>query len=423
MAGLAPRDGAFELLAGVLDRGRPLSEVIETPFHRDLAPADRAAAHRLATSVLRQRARLDALLERFVAKPPPAAALHVLRLAAAELLIDGAAPHGVVNAAVSLMRARGGARRAGLANAVGRRIAREGPAIWEALPPEPLPDWIERPLVEAIGREAADAVAAACRTVPPLDLTPRDRGESSALAERLGAVRLPTGSLRLTRPGQVSNLPGFAGGEWWVQDAAAAVPARLLGDVSGAQVLDLCAAPGGKTLQLAAAGAEVTALDVSPDRLSTLSDNLDRTGLNATLVAADARKWRPEARFDAILLDAPCSATGTLRRHPDLPYVRRAPDLAPLLKLQATLLDRAADWLVPGGRLVYATCSLLPAEGEAQTRALLERRPDVVRAAAPMPDGIEPAWLSPEGDLRLRPDHWSELGGMDGFFATMLTRA
>ena len=233
---------------------------------------------------------------------------------------------------------------------------------------------------------------------------------------------LPTGSIRIERRVQVSALPGFADGAWWVQDAAAAMPVRLLGDIAGKRALDICAAPGGKTLQLAAGGAEVTALDISQPRLKRLRQNLDRTHLTATVIAADALDWAPERPFDVIVLDAPCSATGTLRRHPDLPHVRPDPDLAPLLELQAKLLDRALGWLAPGGRMVYATCSLLPEEGEDQIAAALTRHTGL-KVVPPAPDlGLDPDWTTPQGGLRLRPDYWAELGGMDGFFAAVLTR-
>jgi 16S rRNA (cytosine967-C5)-methyltransferase len=248
---------------------------------------------------------------------------------------------------------------------------------------------------------------------PPLDLTlrpgfPAPEGET-----------LPTGSLRLTGAGQVSALPGYAEGGWWVQDAAAALPARLLDAQPGERVLDLCAAPGGKTLQLAAAGAKVTALDISETRMTRLRANLTRTGLMAELVVADALAWEPAGAFDAILLDAPCSATGTIRRHPDLPFIKDGSDLAGLVALQARLLDRALGWLKPGGRLVFATCSLLPEEGEAQLAGALARHPGLVVEQAQLP-GVPAAWWTAEGGLRLRPDNWADRGGMDGFFMARL---
>ena len=236
---------------------------------------------------------------------------------------------------------------------------------------------------------------------------------------------LPTGSLRLPGRAQVSALPGYAEGAWWVQDAAAAVPVRLFGDLAGRTALDLCAAPGGKTLQLAAAGAAVTALDASEARLRRLRENLGRTGLAAEVVAADALAWEPGRRFDAVLVDAPCSATGTIRRHPDLPYLRTGRELGPLVALQAALLRRAWDWVAPGGRLVYCVCSLLPAEGEEQVARFLAAMPDarVGGAGRGRARAWSPGWIDAAGGLRLRPDFWPERGGMDGFYAVCLGEA
>jgi len=277
-----------------------------------------------------------------------------------------------------------------------------------------MPRWLRQPLVHAYGREVVSAIESAQAKAPPLDITPR--GDS--LPE--GSL-LPTGSIRLTEPGQVSTLPGFATGDWWVQDAAAALAARLLAPQPGEKILDLCAAPGGKTLQLASAGAHVTALDISAPRLEKLRENLTRTRLQAKIVVADALHWQPETLFDAVLLDAPCSATGTIRRHPELPFLKDGSELAELTALQAALIDRALMFLKPGGRLVFCTCSLLPEEGEAQLTAALARHPGVTVQRPDLP-GIDPAWITPDGGLRLRPDYWAEIGGMDGFFMAVLTR-
>ena len=250
---------------------------------------------------------------------------------------------------------------------------------------------------------------------PVVDLTLRRGTAADGLS---GGEMLPTGSLRMAAGGQISALPGFAEGAFWVQDAAAALAVRMLGDVTGLSVLDLCAAPGGKTLQLADGGAEVTALDISGPRLVRVQENLARTGLRAKIVTADALQWAPPAPYDAILLDAPCSATGTIRRHPDLPFLRQPSDIAGLVELQARLLDRALGWLKPGGRLVYCTCSLLQDEGEGQIAAALLRHPNLVMLR-PEIAGIDPAWMGARG-LRLRPDYWAEAGGMDGFFMACL---
>jgi 16S rRNA (cytosine967-C5)-methyltransferase len=405
--GVVARAAAVAILDGVLGEGRMLSDFSGA----DLAPADRARALRLAETVLRHLEPADRVLDRHLRKAPPLTARNVLRLATVERAM-GAPAHGAVNAAVAIVRGnRRTAHLAGLVNAVLRSLPEAG--IFEGLPPQRLPRWLRQPLVHAYGREVVTAIEAVQAGEPPLDLTlrpgfPAPEGET-----------LPTGSLRLTGAGQVSALPGYAEGGWWVQDAAAALPARLLDAQPGERVLDLCAAPGGKTLQLAAAGAKVTALDISETRMTRLRANLTRTGLMAELVVADALAWEPAGAFDAILLDAPCSATGTIRRHPDLPFIKDGSDLAGLVALQARLLDRALGWLKPGGRLVFATCSLLPEEGEAQLAGALARHPGLVVEQAQLP-GVPAAWWTAEGGLRLRPDNWADRGGMDGFFMARL---
>jgi 16S rRNA (cytosine967-C5)-methyltransferase len=420
--GFAARSAAAALVEGVLVDHRPLSDQLATPKGplAGLSPPERARAQALALAVLRNLWRIDAVIEPMLNRKPPERARTALRLAAAEMLADHVPPHAAVDAAVRLARTDAKARHAsGMVNALARRIATEGAARLAEAPPPALPDWLAGPVAAAWGAEAAARIAAVHAAPPPLDLTPKDPDTAAQLAARLDARLLPTGSLRLGARGQVSALPGYAEGAWWVQDAAAAMPARLLGDVAGLRVLDLCAAPGGKTLQLAAAGARVTALDISAERLTRLRENLARTGLSAEIVTADALQWSPEAPFDAILIDAPCSATGTIRRHPDLPFVREGQDLAPLLALQDALLARAWDWLAPGGRLVYATCSLLPAEGEERIAAFRAARPEACQVA---PADLPPAWLDPAGGVRLRPDFWAEWGGMDGFFAALLEK-
>ena len=255
----------------------------------------------------------------------------------------------------------------------------------------------------------------------PHDLTPALPGDAEALAHELGARLLPTGTVRLANRPQLSALPGYAAGAWWVQDAAAALPARLVPAPAERRVLDLCAAPGGKAMRLASAGARVTALDISGPRMERLRENLRRTGLAAETVTADALEWQPDAPFDAILLDAPCTATGTIRRHPDLPHRTDGSALPALTALQARLLDRAWGWLAPGGVLVFCTCSLLPAEGEAQADAFLARTPNAALAPITGDDAI-PFEFVADGRLRTRPDQWPALGGLDGFFAARFVR-
>ncbi|MGA0540359.1 RsmB/NOP family class I SAM-dependent RNA methyltransferase [Neotabrizicola sp. VNH66] len=404
--GVAARAAAVQMLNAVLGEGRMLADLPEP----DLPPGDRARARRLAEEVLRRVEPADRVLAPLMRKAPPLPVLNGLRLAVVELSL-GAAPHGVVNAAVALVRqGKRTQHLSGLVNAVLRQVE---PAALATQPVQKLPRWMRQPMVHAFGREAVAAIEAVHALTPPLDLTLRDGAEAPE------GLALPTGSLRLAAGGQVSALPGYAAGGWWVQDAAAALPARLMAAQPGERVLDLCAAPGGKTMQLAAAGAQVTALDISGPRLARLRENLTRTGLPAEVVTADALVWTPEAPFDAVLLDAPCSATGTVRRHPDLPFVKDGSELDNLTALQDLLIDRALGFLKPGGRLVFATCSLLPAEGEDRIAAALTRHPGL-RADLPDLQGVEPAWTS-GGGLRLRPDYWADLGGMDGFFCARLT--
>lgn len=381
-----------------------------------LPPADRRLAHALVLAALRRLTDIDAAIDRCTPKPlPPDARVRgALRLALAGAWTLGTPAHALV--ATTLALVEGGPRR--LAHAVLSRLLREASAPPDA-PALPAP-WDAR-WAAAYGADAAAAIARALVAEPPLDLTLRDAADTAMWVERLGGVSLMPGHVRVTRAGDVTALGGFGEGAWWVQDLAAGLPARLLAAGDGETVVDLCAAPGGKTLQLAAAGARVTAVDLSAARMGRVRDNLARTGLAAELVVADALGWAPDAAVDAVLLDAPCSATGTARRHPDVLHLKAARELAPVLAAQAALLHRALDWLRPGGRLVYAVCSLEPEEGERQVAALLARRPDVVLdpvAAAGLPDGLAPA---AKGWLRTRPD--GVAGGCDGFFMARLRRA
>ncbi len=407
--GLTARRAVLALLSGVLDKGLSLAEQGDTPL-AGLSPGDKARAQRLASAVLRQAEPIDRILGGFLHKEPPLAALNILRLAVVELA-EGSAPHGVVNSAVALaQRDRETQGLAGMINAVLRKVV--PPVVIEG-PPQRLPGWLRAALVARYGKAAVGKMEAVQAGAPPIDLTLR-----VGAAAMEGAEVLPTGSVRLPAGAQVSALAGYAGGAFWVQDAAAALAVKLLGDVRGLDVLDLCAAPGGKTMQLADGGAQVTALDISGPRLARLRENLARTGLAAKIVTADALQWEPPALFDAVLLDAPCSATGTIRRHPDLPFLRQATDLAGLVALQVQLLDRALGFLKPGGRLVYCTCSLLQDEGEAQIAAALARHAGLVMLKPELP-GIEAGWMGERG-LRLRPDYWAERGGMDGFYMACL---
>jgi 16S rRNA (cytosine967-C5)-methyltransferase len=412
---IAPRRAALRALSQVVVHKRMLSHLRPDP---GLTPAEAARAARLAQTVLRHMGPLDQVIAQFVEHPPAPQVRMILRLGAAELLIAGEDAHGVVNAAVALAKSGGvkASRASGLVNAVLRRIAEGGAALWVDHSAQRLPGWIAGPVRKAKDEATLRTIEAAHERSAPLDLTPR--GEPVDIP---GAEHLPTGGLRLADAGQVSALPGFQEGAWWVQDAASSLPVRLLGDVGGLRVLDMCAAPGGKTLQLAAAGAEVVALDASDTRLDRLRENLARTGLSAEIVVGDALEH--SGAYDAILLDAPCTATGTIRRHPDLPFVKSGRETEELTRLQMRLLDHALTLLSPGGKLVYCTCSLLAVEGEYQVKAALKRHAGLsVVPADPLALGGDADWASPEGGLRLWPSMWSERGGIDGFYMACLTR-
>jgi 16S rRNA (cytosine967-C5)-methyltransferase len=408
---------AHHLLDQITGEGRLMPELMAAGALDRLDPADRARAQRLTLDTLRGLERADRLLEKHLRKNPPLTVRNMLRLATVEICMGGDA-HGVVNEAVAIVGQdkRTGALK-GLVNAVLRKIAVEGPAAWAKLRVPRLPKWLRDPLVDAYGTPTVAAMEALQFATPPLDLTAK--GDATALAAAVGGVVLPTGSVRIAGAGQVTALPGYDSGDWWVQDAAAAIPARILAAQPGEAVLDMCAAPGGKTMQLAAMGAQVTALDISEARMARVTANLARTGLQAEVVVGDALTH--EGQYDAILLDAPCSATGTIRRHPDLPHAKDGSDFGALMEMQAAMLDHALTLLKPGGRLVYCTCSLLPDEGEVQVDEALTRHPAlrVDRAALELP-GIDPAWITAEGGLRLRPDLWADQGGMDGFYIACL---
>ncbi len=416
---MSARRTAADLLVTVLDRGRALEDALsETPSFTALEGRDRGFARAMATAALRRLGGIDAVLARFLQRPLPDTAFHgraLLRIGAAQLLVLGTPSHAAVGETVSAANAMREARGfAKLINAVLRRVAREGAEIMAALPPgADLPPWLYTRWRAAYG-DAAPNIASALLEEPPLDFSVKSGAE--AWAAKLGGVCLPTGSVRLESAPSIDLLPGFSEGAWWVQDAAA-LPAKLLGDVRGLRVLDLCAAPGGKTLQLAAAGAHVTAVDKSKQRLARLRENLARTKLNAEMIAADAVEFRASEPFDAVLLDAPCTSTGTLRRHPDVAWLRRPSDVRALAELQAKLITAASKLIKPGGALVYAVCSLEPEEGPGVVAQALRQG----WARKPVNDREIPSeFITPEGDMRTLPSHWPERGGLDGFFAARL---
>jgi len=423
----ASRSVAFDILRGVLAKRTPLDEALAA--HDGLAKLpdrDRGFARMVVATTLRRLGQIDVMIGRCLTKAIPRKAepvRDILRLAAAELVYLGVAPHAAVDNAVTLVRSRGHDGMAGLTNAVLRRIGKEGPGWVQAMDPvDALPGWLKDRWVATYGAEIANAIAEACQQEPTLDISVK--ADPEGWASRLEAKRLATGSLRRGFDGAVEKMPGFAEGAWWVQDAAAALPARLLGEVAGKRVFDLCCAPGGKTAQLAAAGGDVIAVDRVANRLRRTERNLKRLGLVAATVEADVTAWKAPVQADAILLDAPCSSTGTLRRHPDVPWLKATIDIDALAGLQDKLLDAAAKLLKPGGVLVYCTCSLEPEEGEQRAEAFLARHQGFERRP------IEPGevggfgeLIDANGDLRTRPDLLQAQGGLDGFFAARFVRA
>jgi 16S rRNA (cytosine967-C5)-methyltransferase len=434
--GLAARRIAAGMIDGVLRKHRALDELLDAAASDQagfaaLPERDRALVRALVAIVLRRLGTLGHLLSLFLERGPPPQAPLVqvsLLLGAAQILFLQVPDHAAVDLAVRLVQAdRYAARFANLVNAVLRRVGREGASQIAALDTIALdtPPWLFARWGKSYGEPAARAIAAANSHEPALDLTVKS--DPDGWAQRLGGRVLPTGTVRLVAHGPVPALPGFAEGAWWVQDAAAALPVRLFGELKGKRIADLCAAPGGKTSQLAAGGALVTAVDRSAARLQRVGDNLKRLSLTAELVNADAATWTSDQQFDAVLLDAPCTSTGTIRRHPDVPWLKRESDIAALARAQARLLDHAVSLTRSGGTLVYCTCSLEPEENEQIVGALLAKEPDVRRVpiAAHEVSGQD-AFISPAGDLRTLPcqlpDADSRLGGVDGFYAARLEK-
>ncbi|HEU0162147.1 MAG TPA: transcription antitermination factor NusB [Rhizomicrobium sp.] len=421
-AGLPARRAALAILSGVLQKRRALDFQLETL--KDFAPRDAGFARALASQTLRHMGALDAVLRKFLKKPLPqhksGAASEILLLGACELLILKVAPHAAVDAANQLAgKDPKAVHFKPLVNAVLRKVASEGADLLSGMDRERLcvPDWLWTRWAAQYGKDTARAITAAHLAEAPLDIVLKSQDaphpESDAL---FGPVR------RLREEGRVETLPGFAQGAWWVQDAAATLPALLLGDVAGQAVIDLCAAPGGKTLQLAARGAKVIAVEIDPARAGRIADNLARTGLSAQIVTGDARDQTLRAPF--VLVDAPCTATGTIRRHPDLPWIKGAADVTVSAAAAYDILESGAGMVEPGGMLVFAVCSLEREEGEEQVALFLERNPDFMRAPLTAEDVFgHGEWITPDGDLRTLPCHLSGKGGMDGFFAARLRKS
>ena len=418
--GLAARKAALTLVDAAIERRRGMEDADPVPLAA-LEGRDRGFARALALATLRWLGPIDRALAARLQRPPPPAVTRLLRLGAAQMLALDTPAHAAVSTTLALagedQRARAFIK---LINAVLRGIDRERPI---PIPEHFAPDWLFARWRAAYGEAAAQALAAQIAAEPPTDLSLRDPGEAEAIAAAVGGAVLPGPTVRTSQRGDVALWPGFSDGAWWVQDAAAAIPARLLRVQAGETALDLCAAPGGKTLQLAAAGGRVVALDRSAERLERVRENLTRVGLEAELVAADAAAWGDARGFDAVLLDAPCSATGAFRRHPDVLWTSRPADIASLAAVQSALLDAAAAKVRPGGRLVYCVCSLEPEEGEAQVTAFLARRPDMVLdPIAPGEGGAPEAALRADGTLRLLPSQALPVGGLDGFFVARFLR-
>lgn len=436
--GLAARRFAADILDGVLRRRIALDEQLSGkaahPGLATLADRDRALMRRLTATVLRRLGTLRHLLAGFLEKGFPADAPRaetILLIGAAQILWLEVPDHAAVDLSVRLAQAdRRAARYAGLVNAVLRRVAQSRTTVLAEQAARDTPEWLLARWTKTYGADIARAIAEANGHEPALDLTVKQ--DAAGWAEHLRGRVLPTGTVRTIAHGAISLLPGFSEGAWWVQDAAASLPARLLGDVRGLEVADLCAAPGGKTAQLAFAGARVTAVDRSGVRLARLRENLTRLSLQAETVTADVLEWKPGSSnggpFDAALLDAPCSSTGTIRRHPDVPWLKTEADLAALTSLQQRLLDRAVDLLKPGASLVYCVCSLEPEEGVNQIAALLARNQSVARRPMTAEELFGHAeFVTADGDLRTLPlqlpDPDPRWGGLDGFYAARLTKA
>ncbi len=432
-APLATRQAALAVLDRVLRGGQRLDDTLVR--HEEflaLEPRDRAFVRMLLATTLRRLGEIDAILDRFVTTPlPPRAHLvrDLLRLGAAQLLFLGTPAHAAVDTAVSIAAKLEMGAYKRLTNAVLRALSREEGAVTGELTHLNTPRWLWETWAWAYGEETARRIATAHLEEAPLDLSVK--ADAAGWATRLEGSVLANGTIRRVSGGRVEDLPGYAEGAWWVQDVAASLPARLLGNIAGKHVVDLCAAPGGKTLQLLAAGARVTAVDLSAKRMARVADNLKRTGFEAELVTTDASTWRPDTPPDAILLDAPCSATGTLRRHPDIAWLKGLDDVGRLANAQARLLQAAIEMAPPGGTIVYAVCSLQPEEGDMQVEAALQRG-DVERvpvspadlAAGDLRRGAA-GWTSMitrAGDLRTLPFLLGPIGGMDGFYAARLRK-
>jgi 16S rRNA (cytosine967-C5)-methyltransferase len=427
VSGLPARKAAQKILGEVLRKHRPLDGVQDDVIAQaKLEPRDAGFARAIASESLRRFGQIEALIRAFVPKAPPphraGPTLEILTAGVCELLFLDVAPHAAVDAANNLAAADNKAVHfKPLINAVMRRVSKEGKAVLAGKDAARLntPDWLWERWSSAYGKDVVRAIAEMHMQLPPTDFVLRDA--SAAVPE--GAAQLFDSVYRLSETGRVDLLDGFAQGAWWVQDFAATLPVRLLGSVRGQRVVDLCAAPGGKTMQLAALGAHVTAVEKEATRLARVRENLERMKFNADLIEADIRDYVPDAPVPFVLLDAPCSATGTIRRHPELPWIKSGADITLTAQAAGEFLDVASDMVAPGGTLVFAVCSLEPEEGVEQTQDFLARNSGFARKPVEASEifGLTDL-ISPQGDLRTLPCHLAGKGGMDGFYAARLIR-
>ncbi len=424
---------AAEAIARLLRKQTPLDASLAAAAKPGVAWQEIAFARRLAETALRRLGSIDWVIDHCLKHklPPKTEAVRdFLRIGLAQIFFMETADHAAVHTTVELIansRRREAQGLKNLANALLRRCVREREAFLNQVNKQAnldTPPWLWQRWTAAYGETAAGRIAAAHRLEPPLDLVFHTKAGRDNFVKQAGGSPLPTGALRLDRQGKVSTLPGFSEGRFWVQDMAAGLAVPLFGSVADKKVADLCAAPGGKTLQLAAGGGHVTAVDISTAKCALLRENLQRTGLSADIVTSNIMKWRPRELFDCVLLDAPCSATGTIRRHPDLPYLKRPSDIEKLRDIQAGMLTRAFSFLQPGGTLIYCVCSLEPEEGEQQVAAFLDGGPGAKRqpVEASEAGGLKEA-ITADGDVRTLPCHLEEAGGMDGFFISRLMKA
>ena len=420
----ASRRVAFDLLRSVTAKNKSYDDamVLHDGFRR-LPLRDRAFVRKIVTTALRRLGQIDALISHCVKRDLPTKAIvvhDILRIAVTEIIFLKFPPHAAVDSAVTLVGSRNFPKLMGLTNAVLRRLVTEGQELLNRFPEAlNIPKWMLESWKRAYGDTDTQEIIVSLLREPSLDITVKNNKEF--WADKLDADVLSLGSLRKRFDGRIEEMPGFAEGEWWVQDAAAAIPVSLLGDVSGMQILDICAAPGGKTAQLAAAGAIVTAIDRSSVRLKRLEKNLIRLGLQANIVTADVTEWVCNKKFDAVLLDPPCSATGTIRRHPDILYSKTTNDLAKLVRLQESLLVRSSQLVKPGGKLIFCTCSLEVEEGESQIERFLSTSNSFKRQTIKDNEvGGHSPFINEQGDLRTLPFYLKEVGGIDGFFASRL---